>query len=494
MAPYASIAIGIDRYQLFQPLNFASADAQAMDQFFQQSSGWTAERCLLMTDNSASINGSSTFPHQQNIQRWLEHFCWEVLQPGEPVCFFFSGYGLSSNGKEYLMPIDGDPQNPEQTGISLASLYRLFSAPGLEAMFFLDANRGINGRGFGAGAAELAKEFEIPTFLSCQAQEFSHEAMGLKQGIFTAVCLEALRSQPNLSLSKLQEYLSSRVPELSEHHWQPLQNPWAILPNNGRVFSPLFAAEAQASGFFATTQLPTPRQSDIFHPGSSPPSGMGAGIVGGGLEPARPARQIAPSASKSAIVPYNPKAKTTKQHFRPRSKSRLMPISIGLVGTSIAMGVIFANIGQQDKLPKSATGESVKVGSGKTGNEVITPYTPSPVTPPNIFKTKDPSAELLEKARKQVVVDNPDSYVRAIALGQEIPPDSPNYAEAQQEVEKWSKSIYQIANTYALKGDLKQAIDVAKLMPSKSPMYSAAQSAIRLWDRQQAGKPLATTS
>jgi hypothetical protein len=479
MAPYASIAIGIDRYQLFQPLNFASADAQAMDQFFQQSSGWTAERCLLMTDNSASINGYSTFPHQQNIQRWLEHFCWEVLQPGEPVCFFFSGYGLSSNGKEYLMPIDGEPQNPDQTGISLASLYRLFSAPGLEAMFFLDANRGINGRGFGEEVATLAKEFEIPTFLSCQATEFSHEAMGLKQGIFTAVCLEALRSQPNLSLSKLQEYLSSRVPELSEHHWQPVQNPWAILPNTGRVFSPLFAAEAQASGFFATTQLPTPRQSDIFHPGSSPPSG----IIGEGLEPARPARPIAPSTSKSAIVPYKPTAKTTKK--RPRPKSRLMPVSIGLVGTSIAMGVIFANLGQPDKSPKSST---VTPGKTTSTSGEVPPYNPSTVTPPNILRTKS-SADLLEKARKLVIADNPDSYVRAIALGQEILPDSPQYAEAQREVENWSKAIYQIANTYALKGDLKQAIDVAKLMPSKSPMYSAAQGAIRLWERQQAGKP-----
>jgi Caspase domain len=485
MAPYASIAIGIDRYQLFQPLNFASADAQAMGQFFQQSSGWTAERCLLMTDNSASINGHSTFPHQQNIQRWLEHFCWEVLQPGDPVWFFFSGYGLSSGGKEYLMPIDGDPQNPEQTGISLASLYRLFSAPGLEAIFFLDANRGVNGRGFGEGAAALAKEFEIPTFLSCQAPEFSHEAMGLKQGIFTAVCLEALRSQPNLSLSKLQEYLSSRVPELSEHHWQPVQNPWAILPNSGRVFSPLFVAEA--SGFFATTQLPTLRQSDIFHPGSSPQST-------GNLAPALPARPIAPSSSKSAIVPYQ-KSVASNKLPRPKSrpKSRLMPVSIGLVGTSIAMGVIFANIGQQEKSTKTSI-ETSGVESGKnSGKEVLIPYTPSVVIPPNILKFKNSPENLLEKARKLAIVDNPDSYVRAIALGQEIPPDSPKYAEAQQEVEKWSKSIYQIANSYALKGDLKQAIDVAKLMPSKSPMYSAAQGAIRLWERQQAGKPLGTS-
>ncbi len=481
MAPYASIAIGIDRYQLFQPLNFASGDAQAMEQFFQQSSGWTAERCLLMTDNSSSINGYSTFPHQQNIQRWLEHFCWEVLQSGDPVCFFFSGYGLSSGGKEYLMPIDSDPNNPEKTGISLASLYRLFSAPGLEAMFLLDANRGVNGRGFGDETAALAKEFDIPTFLSCQAGEFSHEAMGLKQGIFTAVCLEALRSQPNLSLSKLQEYLNIRVPELSEHHWQPIQNPWAILPNTGRVFSPLFAAEAEASGFFTTTQLPTPRQSDIFHPGCSSQS---SGTLH--VETARPARPIAPSVSKSAIVPYNPKPKATK---RPRPKSRIMPVSIGLVGTSIAMGVILMNIAQY-KSPKSSTVDSQKT----TGtSEAIAPYRPSTATPPNIFKSKTSPVDVLDKARQIIINDDPDSYVQAIALGQEISPSSPYYQEAQKEIEKWSKSIYQIANSYAIKGNLRQAIDVAKLMPSNSPMYSAAQGAIRLWERQQTGKPIATS-
>jgi Caspase domain len=476
MAPYASIAIGIDRYQLFQPLNFASGDAQAMEQFFQQSSGWKAERCLLMTDSSSSINGCSTFPHQQNIHRWLEHFCWEVLQSGDPVCFFFSGYGLSSGGKEYLMPIDSDPNNPEQTGISLASLYRLFSAPGLEAMFFLDANRGVNGRGFGDEAAALAKEFEIPTFLSCQAAEFSHEAMGLKQGIFTAVCLEALRSQPNLSLSKLQEYLSIRVPELSEHHWQPIQNPWAILPNSGRVFSPLFAAEAEASGFFATTQLPTPRQSDIFHPGfNSQPSGR----LDRAIEPARPARPIAPSTSKSAIVPYNPTAK------RPRPKSRIMSVSIGIVGISIATGVVLMNISQH----KSPMIDSTKT----TGtSEVIAPEQPSDATPPNILKFKASPADVLDEARQVVINDDPDSYVQAISLGQEIPPSSPHYQEAQKEIEKWSKSIYQIANSYAIRGDLRQAIGVAKLMPSKSPMYSAAQGAIRLWERQQAGKPVAS--
>jgi Caspase domain len=464
MAPYASISIGIDRYQLFQPLNFASADARAMEQFFEQSSG-NPEHCLLMTDNSTPINGNSTLPHQQNIQRWLEHFCWETLQPGDPVCFFFSGYGLSSGGKEYLMPIDGDPQHPEQTGIALSYLYRLFSAPGLEAMFFIDANRGVNGRGFGEGAANLAKEFQIPTFLSCQQQEFSHEAMGLQHGIFTAVCLEAMRSQPNLSLDKLQEYLASRVPEISEHHWRPVQNPWAILPNNGRVFRPLFVANAEASGFFveATLQQRTVNRDSVSRPASESEL------------PTRTPRPIAKSTqSQSAIVPYH--STTTRKKLRP--KSRIMPVSIGLVGTSIAIGVLVANISQFKSLQSPATAEK---------NNSISPEAviPSP--------NKSREIDALDQARQVVVAGDPSSYVWAITLGQEIAPDNSRYQEAQKDIAKWSNEIYQIANAHALRREWQQAISVAKLVPSRSPMYSAAQGAIRLWEREQAGKPMAAS-
>jgi Caspase domain len=472
MAPYASISIGIDRYQLFQPLNFASADARAMEQFFEQSSS-NPEHCLLMTDNSTPINGQSTLPHQQNIQRWLEHFCWETLQPGDPVCFFFSGYGLSSGGQEYLMPIDGDPQNPAQTGIALSYLYRLFSAPGLEAMFFIDANRGVNGSGFGEIAANLAQEFQIPTFLSCQQQEFAHEAMGLQHGIFTAVCLEAMRSQPNLSLDKLQEYLASRVPEISEHHWRPVQNPWAILPNNGRVFRPLFVANAEASGFFVEAEL---QQRTINRD-------SGSRLTNESELPNRTPRPIAKSTdSQSAIVPYHPTARK-----KPRPKSRIMPVSIGFVGTSIAIGVLVANFSKYQS-PKSPT-------AAETNNSTvqsIVPHSSEAVTPPqnsNKFKEFD----ALDQARQVIIVGDPNSYVWAIAMGQEIPPNSARYQEAQTEIAKWSNEIYQIANAHALKREWQQAIDVAKLVPSRSPMYSAAQGAIRLWEREQTGKPMAAS-
>jgi hypothetical protein len=447
MKQYASILIGVDRYQYFQPLSFASADARSMADFFQQDANWLPERILLMSDNSTPINGKSTFPHRQNIQQWLENFCWDILQAGDVVCFFFSGYGVRSGGTEYLMPIDGDPQHPEQTGISLSYLYRQLSAPGLDAIVFLDANR--SGQGFGETAAALAREFEIPTFMSCQNQEFSHEAMGLKHGIFTAVCLEAMRAQPNLSLDHLQKYLVERVPELSEHHWRPLQNPLAILPNNGKIFRPMFTAETEPVGFLVEAAQPR-----------RPISRASAGAS------FRPANKD--NANSGALVPYQTPQTSTAQKS-PRPKSRIVPLGVGLAGTTLAAGVFFSNLSQ----PKVSIPTAVVTKKSAVKSSAL---------PPPITTTQDS----LDKARKLVVSGDPASYVQAITLGQEIPANHSRYQEAQKDVMQWSQAIYEIANSHARKKEWQQAIEVARLVPSNSPMYSAARGAIRYWERQQA--------
>lgn len=243
MVQHACISIGIDRYQFFQPLSFAGADAQAMVDYFVSEEAWEASKCLLMTDSSTPFNNNSTYPNHQNIEQCLNKWCWEILQPGDFLWFFFSGYGINVNGSEYLMPLDGDPQTAEQTGISLSKLYRQFSAPGLDVMAFLDVNRSqgsSSGKGFGDVAARLSTEFNIPTFLSCHSNEFSHEAANLKHGVFTAALIEALRFYPDLSIESLRSHLASRVPELSEHHWRPAQHPLSLVPDDGVIFRPIF--------------------------------------------------------------------------------------------------------------------------------------------------------------------------------------------------------------------------------------------------------------
>jgi hypothetical protein len=331
MARQACISIGIDRYQFFQPLNFASADAHSVQSFCTDEIGLNREQCLLMTDNSTTVAGHSTLPNRENIQEFLDQWCWEILESGDFLCFFFSGYGASTSSGEYLLPIDADPQRMEQTGLSLAHLYRQFSAPGISVLVFLDVNRsGGPSQGFGQQASQLAAEFGIPTFLSCQPQEFSREAMGLRHSIFTAALLEALRFNPYLSFEHLQSYLASRVPELSEQHWQPIQHPVVLLPNNPNMLRPIFDEGQQFSAFV-------------------PRSGFSQR-----LEPELPPQPNSSSA-QSAIVPYQSKY-PTKKHKPKKQPSYKNPLLVGTIGTVVALVTVLSAVVAQhaNKTPTAA--------------------------------------------------------------------------------------------------------------------------------------------
>ncbi len=442
MAQHACISIGIDRYQFFQPLSFASADARAMEDFFVDEAGWSVSKCLLMTDNSTPINGIPTYPNRQNIEKCLSSWCWETLQPGDFLWFFFSGYGINTGGAEYLMPLDGDPQTVKQTGISLAKLYRQFSAPGIDVMMFLDVNRsqGVGaGQGFGEIAAQLSQEFNIPTFLSCQSSEFSHEAMSLKHGIFTAALLEALRFNPDLSIETLRTYLASRVPELSEHHWRPVQHPVALVPNDGTIFRPIFSATSQAA---IGNWEPKPA---VSRP--------------------EPARRQPAVANNSALVAYEepprrtaPKSSTPK--VRQKSGTKIFnSLVIGTVGIAVAAGSLLAIVWQPSK-KTPATGE-MPIAQFSGSNTLLAPTSSGQL-----------ASEPDDAAR---------SYAQAIALEQQVASDDPNYAQAQRLIAELSKKIYLVAQTHAQSKNWQQAIDAAKLVPKNSTLHSAAQNSIQLW-------------
>ncbi len=452
MARQACISIGIDRYQFFQPLSFASADARSIQNFCTNEAGWNQEQCLLMTDNSTALSDHSTLPNRENIQQLLDRWCWETLASGDFLCFFFSGYGVSTSGGEYLLPIDADPQRIEQTGLSLAHLYRQFSAPGISVLVFLDVNRsgGFN-QGFGQQASQLAREFEIPTFLSCQPQEFSHEAMGLRHSIFTAALLEALRFNPHLTFDHLKSYLASRVPELSEHHWQPAQHPLALLPNNPTMLRPIFADSPQSS------QLVTR-------------SGFSQ----------RPARQTA-SNSQSAIVPYQSnRSKQQRQPKSPPQPNRVKPILIGFAGVAITGGAVLSTVMFQQA---SKTPETVP----PVAANIPAPYVPQ-IPRSASSSPADPQSQQLMEAQRTVRAGDATSYVTAIALGQNIPQEHPKYKQAQGLIADWAKEIYLLAKQQAAQEDWGKAIAIAKLVPDQAPMHPAAQNAIRLWEQKQTKK------
>ena len=109
MANYWAIAIGINQYQHFQPLTYAERDAQGIRDFLTQEAEVSPRHCLLLTDTSPAIEQTATYPSREIIQAYITHLCQRKLQPGDFLWCFFSGYGMRSAGKDYLIPADGKP-------------------------------------------------------------------------------------------------------------------------------------------------------------------------------------------------------------------------------------------------------------------------------------------------------------------------------------------------------------------------------------------------
>ncbi|BAY09269.1 caspase family protein [Calothrix sp. NIES-2098] len=115
-----AIAIGINRYDLLQPLKYAQRDAQLMQEFLRNEAGF--ETIYFFCDDSPDIAGKSTRPNCTNLLRILRQlFENPFLGAGDNFWFFFSGHGIRHTDRDYLMPCDGDPEDIENTAISINS-------------------------------------------------------------------------------------------------------------------------------------------------------------------------------------------------------------------------------------------------------------------------------------------------------------------------------------------------------------------------------------
>ncbi len=247
MANYWAVTIGINQYQLFQPLRCAQADAEVLNNFLVQEGGLAQQRCLLMTAASPPIGDRSTYPTKQNILMLLEDLTAACWQPQDHLWLFFSGYGVSYKGQDYLMPVEGNPELVEETGIEVRSLMQSLQLAGINTLLLLDINRAFGTQAdspVGPETIELAKELQMAAILSCQSDQFSHESSELGHGFFTAALLEALRSGNASNLTDLDSYLSILTPELCQHYWRPTQNPVTISPSHPQAILPKFEVQS----------------------------------------------------------------------------------------------------------------------------------------------------------------------------------------------------------------------------------------------------------
>ncbi|NES04096.1 MAG: peptidase C14 [Okeania sp. SIO2F4] len=518
MKNYACIAIGINQYEFLEPLSYAQQDAEALHNFVLNEGNFSAEQCLLLSDNSSiPIWEQPTYPSRENILDIIEGFCQNQLQAENCLWYFFSGYGVTYQNQDYLMPIDGNPTDPEATGISIRKLLEnLSKSPVEQVLVMLDIKHSHltemdNQVGF--QALELAKELEIPLLLSCHPNQVSSETSALRLGFFTAALLEGFHSRKCTTPKNLDNFLSNRLPELCTEHLRPKQNPLMMVNPTDKMNQIILPQKIQVDSNSAPEKV---------------------GVIVQSLINSRTTKQVSNSVKTSITTKTTqtemvngntnknnnkvPSQKNSKNHIKKvemseniaqnlqPDKSFLQKLIVGSSLTSLVLllGVFLTN--KSIFFSKQVVGEgNLLTMKTEENNSSEATLPPSPVvsasegqSTANTSSTKEarekqeenqlsPNQLILSEAVNALNSVSASSFSQAIITASQIPQSDPLYPETQNQIERWSLTILDIASGRALKGDYDGAINAAKLVPKNvRPIYQEAQLAIGEWEPQLA--------
>lgn len=532
-----AVAIGINQYHLLQPLSFAQEDAQAIRDFWVNEAGFPPDQCLLLSDSSPPVWGKPTYPRREVIQGWLDLLCQHYIQPGDSLWVFFSGYGVTLQGRDYLVPVDANPANLQATAIPVEAIFNRLKAVQAESMLvLLDMSRSqgsLSNESVGGQTAELAKYLEIPTILSCLPGQFSHESLTLKQGFFTAALLEGFRTHPFITLAGLEQFLGDRLMELSHHNWRPVQRALLISPTQtlhqvvlpplgaptiGWSFtdSPEHSFQSQAPEGTVTTPYPIAQATEepvVSQPVPETTSESEDGAAEIDIAPGRSrlfwggvtaasllliagvcsrhwvsmtqgaAQRSSVTIATGSGIPSNGTAATQKDSQQQPAAASLRastpPPTIVASAPSLTTNAITAPAGGA---PTPGTGTSGSAGSG-TGTTV---------------QPAGSSRSSLETARarvsKAINSDQASPYWYAIQEARKIGPEDPDYSQAQAAIAEWSQSIFAIANRRAAQRKFEPAIMAATLVPNDQPIFAKAEQAIDRWCLTLVNQPIRNRS
>lgn len=231
-----AICIGINEYYNLQDLQYAEQDAAAVRDFclgegqFKQVYYFATHADPIKTPRGF-MRSEPTFA---NLKRFFrERFQRKFLDVGDNFWFFFAGHGELHNGHDYLMPLDVDPGNLEETALRVSDITAYLRNSGADnTVLLLDACRSENqGRRLGLGLGTEEQKGMV-TVYSCSPAESSWEIEALGHGAFTHALLEglALQGATNCAtVERLDQYLRYQVPKLNASHGKPVQTPYTAV-------------------------------------------------------------------------------------------------------------------------------------------------------------------------------------------------------------------------------------------------------------------------
>lgn len=207
-----------------------------MHRFFGTEMGF--HKLYHFTDESLPITqdfgpDQDSRPTGSTLRRFLRtRFTEPFLRDGDNLWFFFAGHGVRYKGRDYLMPIDADPEDLDNSAIPIQYISQRLRRSGADNIILLiDACRSYEGRRDGIGIGK-EKQQGVITLFSCSPEESSYEIKELQQGAFTHTLLDSLRLQGEgncATVERLYQRLRYYVPQLTRQYKQTVQTPYGVI-------------------------------------------------------------------------------------------------------------------------------------------------------------------------------------------------------------------------------------------------------------------------
>ena len=234
MARNCAVIVGINDYDEISPLKYAKSDAERMCDFFMQDLGVSHDDLYFFTDDSPrNAQGRKTQPTYGTLKSFLgDRFANSFLSAGDTLWFYFSGHGMPCEGRDYLLPSDGNPRSAPDLAIPIGYVTERLRRSGADnVVMLIDACRSDGAKNAGMGIGE-EKQQGVITFFSCSPSQVSYEIEDLQQGAFTNALLEALRIQGEgncATVERFANYLKDRVPQLTQRYKNYAQTPYVVI-------------------------------------------------------------------------------------------------------------------------------------------------------------------------------------------------------------------------------------------------------------------------
>ena len=463
MKNMACIAIGINQYEFLEPLSYAQQDAEALYTLLIKEAGFPPENCWLSNDNSPPRDGQPTYPTRENILNLIEKLGKKPMQGADGLWFFFSGYGFSYKGEDYLMPIDALMSEVEATGISVRLLMEKLKNVSTNVVLLLldicgEQNLIIDDR-VGINTFDLAREREINLVLSCSPSQVARESSALRHGFFTVGLLEGLRSEDCTTLKGLENFLNYRLKELCDRYLRGRQNPLIVVNPPEKMDRVVLVPPKMLS------------ESNDEEKGKNNIRFQTNNLPGKGKQ----------------TMSQN----TTQPIKSDKSFLQKLILTSGAVALVLLVGVFMTN--KSVLLSQKTESQNPTADRGSTPMPAIsTPENPGLDVVPQVVSSSiqrqnanlsTDSQILLDEARASLGAISASRLSDAIAKASEIPPNDPLFIEAQQDIERWSWTILDIADGRAQQEDYNGAVAAARLVPDFVTVTSQeAEMLIAQWE------------